>query len=310
MKEEVVQITGDDGLVRRGIISMPENSNGIGILLLPAGFKYRVGPARFYVYLARYFADYGYTVFRFDPAGLGESDGDLPVLPVQNLWRTLEEGRFVDDALLAAKTMREKFDMHTVISGGICGGAITSQLAAAKDTGLIDGIISINTSVTLAGPTGKSSLTMGESQATKNYNSYIQKLFSMHAWKRFLSGQSDFITIFKTINTMVSAIFKKHKPENLEPLENENPNFVKSFRLLENKNIKHLLLFSGNDNRWSQFQDVILRRYLDNKTKHGGYNIEIIPEANHELHFREWQEKAIDIIKIWLSSSFSSEQAK
>jgi alpha-beta hydrolase superfamily lysophospholipase len=302
MNEEIFEVKGQDGLIRRGIVTIPNACNGVGILLLPAGLKYRVGPARFYVHLARNLVKDGYTILRYDPAGLGESEGKLPLLPVQKIWRTLEEGRFVEDALLAVEAMKNKYGLKRIVSGGICGGAITSQLAAAERNGMIDGIVSINTSVTLAGAPEKSSITLGEAQAKKNYKSYVRKLVSRHAWKRLLTCESDIKSIFKTIMTIMTGVFKKNNE--LVPLENENTRFMKTFNLLQRKNVKHLLIFGGNDNRWTQFQDVILTRYLDNQIENNAYKIAVIPDANHELHFREWRDNAVITIKSWLSDLY------
>lgn len=311
LNEDIIEIQGNDGLIRRGIITMPATTEPsmTGIVLLPAGLKYRTGPQRLYVTMARHFAGLGYHVLRIDPLGIGESDGEMPALPNTKIFRTVEEGRFADDALLAAETMKECFSIKKVIAGGICGGAITSQLAAARKSGVIDGVLSINTSVSLAGVASEDNLTLSETQAKKNYKAYLKKIFSRHAWARILKGQSSFRDIFKTLYTVsMGRVFKRKPIISLEPLKNENPKFIKSFRQLDKSGIKQFFLFAGNDNRWSEFQDIILNRYLDGHFEGNSYKIDIVPDANHEFHFREWQQSAIEKIANWITESFA--QAK
>lgn len=309
IKDDLVEIQGNDGLVRRGIITTPisENHSETGIILLPAGLKYRCGPQRFYVFIARYLAERGYPVLRFDPVGIGESDGELPVVPHAEIFRSIEQGRFVDDAILASEWMKKCFGIKKVIVGGICGAAITSQLAAVEKIGVINGIISINTAVSNAGTSTANTMVLGNAQVKKNSRAYLKKILSLHAWSRIFKGTSDYKSILKTLYTLViNRLTYRTKKIIIEPHPNENPKFIKSFQLSEQLGIRHFLLFSGNDNRWSEFQDIILNRYLDSCMESNNYKIDVIPDANHELHLKEWQLQAMNKIYDWLQDSFES----
>ena len=48
-----------------------------GILFRTAGLRYRTGPYRQYVRMARRFCENGYAVFRYDPPGIGDSEGSF-----------------------------------------------------------------------------------------------------------------------------------------------------------------------------------------------------------------------------------------
>ena len=305
--EDAIEIRGNDGLIRRGIMTTPTSKDraDIGILLLPAGLKYRIGPQRFYVSIARYLANKGYSIFRFDPLGLGESDGELPLESLSKIYNSVEQGSFTDDALLAAETMKKHFGIKKVIAGGICGGALTSQLAAVNKKGIIDGILSINTSVSIDGAQVKDPMVLGDAQMKKNYQVYLKKTISLQAWSRIFKGKSNFIEIYKTMYTLLVNKFSKKKISTiLEPLSNENPNFIKSFLILEQLNIKHMLLYSENDDYWNEFQDIILNRYLNGRLNGKGYTINIIPDADHVFSLPEWQQQAMDKIYDWLLESF------
>ena len=59
-----------------GIASVPEKSQEVGVLILVGGPQYRVGSHRQFTLLARSLAESGIPCFRFDYAGMGDSEGD------------------------------------------------------------------------------------------------------------------------------------------------------------------------------------------------------------------------------------------
>ncbi|BAU47908.1 hydrolase [Sulfurifustis variabilis] len=304
MNEEPFEFRGRDGAVRRGILTPaePGRSNGTGIVLLPAGLKYRIGPHRLNVTLARRLAPVGYTVLRFDPCGVGESDGALPAGPLRELWRTVEQGRFVDDTLHAARDLRERCGLQRLVLGGLCGGAVTALLAAALAPELIDGVLSINTAVTFSTDTKPARRPMGRIQARHNFKGYLRKLLAPAAWARIVRGDSDYSEITRTVvATVRSCLGARRRPEHLS---HENARFMESFESLERRSVPHLLIFSGNDNRWLEFQEVVLQRRLGGRLAGSAYEIEVIPNANHELHFADWQRELEERFADWLNRRF------
>lgn len=74
LRERVVRFGPDDGLA--GIITTRRTSHSDAlpcVVIINAGIIHRVGPNRLYVDLARTIASHGFTVLRFDLAGLGDS---------------------------------------------------------------------------------------------------------------------------------------------------------------------------------------------------------------------------------------------
>ena len=311
MIEELFEIRGADGLVRRGVVSRPdkEKVRSVGIVLLPAGLKYRVGPHRFYVSLSRRLAGEGYVVLRFDPLGMGESDGVLQRGLTRELWRKIESGGNVNDALLACQAMRDSFGLKRMIAGGICGAAITAQLSAAKQPQMIDGVLSINTAVSLSPVQKLTANSIGSAQADHNFHSYVRKLVSGDAWIRIIKLESDFSAIGRTLVAKARDLmpFRSHHAKT--DTTSENPQFMESFYQLERNGVKHLLLFSGNDNRWFEFKDMVLERHLAARPAGNHTEIKVIPEANHELQFSAWQNDAHDILREWLDRNFGNVMA-
>lgn len=302
MNEQIFEVIGNDGLVRRGILSLPRRASGLTVLLLPAGLKYHVGPHRLNVRLARWLADNGHLVLRFDPLGIGESDGHLDTATTNELWYRICLGYFVADTLLACKLLRERFKVSRLILIGLCGGGITAQLAAAEAPHLIQGIISIGIAVTL--PNIGGSVTISSNVARQHMHSYIDKLSSKEAWARIIRGETDFRNMLKIVKTaLVSKVSRSASSVNNDALPNENPLFIESFRQLQYHDIKHLLVFGKSDNRWLEFNTGILKRYLYQPV---GLNYEVcvIPDANHELQFEPWKQKAMEEIEHWLAKYF------
>jgi len=302
MNEQIFEVVGDDRLVRRGILSLPRRASGLTVVLLPAGLKYHVGPHRLNVRLARHLADCGHLVLRFDPLGIGESDGHLDAAMTNELWRRICLGYFVADTLLACKVLRERFKVCRLILIGLCGGGITAQLAAAEAPHLIQGIISIGIAVTL--PNFGRSAAISSNIAHQHMHSYIKKLSSKDAWIRIIRGETDFRNVLKIVKTtLVSKVSRSDSSANSNTLPNENPLFIESFRQLQHHNIKHLLIFGKSDNRWLEFDIGILKRYL-HQLVGCNYEVYIIPDANHELQFEPWKKQAMEKIEHWLAKYF------
>ena len=59
-----------------GIAAVPEQYESVGVLILVGGPQYRVGSHRQFTLLARSLAESGIPCFRFDYAGMGDSEGD------------------------------------------------------------------------------------------------------------------------------------------------------------------------------------------------------------------------------------------
>lgn len=304
MNEDAIEFHGPGGM-RRGIVTLPDagpSGGTTGVLLLPAGLKYRVGPHRLNVALARALAPMGYSVLRFDPFGIGDSDGQLPGGPLRELWLGVEQGRFVEDTLKAARELRERYGLRRIVAGGLCGGAVTALLAAAVGPDLIDGVLSINTAVTFSMDAKAARRPIGRLQARHNFKAYLQKLFSPAAWARMARGDSDYAGITHTVVATVRSCVRGSAP--VAPASHTNAQFIESFDALERRRTPHLLVFSGNDNRWLEFQELVFQHHLGGRSTGAGYEIQVIPDANHELHLSVWQRQLQERFGEWLGRHF------
>lgn len=298
MNEQVFETSGVDGLVRRGVVSLPSVPARVAVVLLPAGLKYRIGPHRLNVVLARRLAAAGYLVLRFDPLGIGESDGSLAAGPVQSLWTRIMDGLFVDDTLLVCAALRERYGVGAVVAAGLCGGAISAQLAAARAPELIQGVVSFGAAVRA---TAGAEAGVSEAVARHHLRSYLKKLRSGAAWARVLRGESD----LRGIVAYVWAGLRGRLPGRVAGSRSgAGAGFLDSFRVLRTRGTPHLLVFGTGDNRWLEFEDAVLGPELRGQLTGRGYDIRLIADANHELHLPQWKAQALQEVERWMHEHF------
>ncbi len=298
MTEEIFEFCSAPGVTLRGILTISETVTGAPLLLLPAGLKYRVGPGRLYVNLARWFAERGHPVLRFDPQGMGESDGTLESGRTLDLWNTIEQGRFVADGIQAGQALLERFATPKFYIGGLCGGAITAQLVAELVSEKIAGVISFNTAATLS-----TTKAVGTIEARQNLREYTKKLNSPESWKRILGGESSYETVWASLIGGVRGLAGSSDFEAERKQLGLNPLFTSSLTSLLEHGVPQLFLFSENDSRWPQFQELVLAHELGGLMNGPSHNVKVIPNANHELHLREWRQAAFEEIGAWLARS-------
>lgn len=300
MKEEWFELTAPDGLVRRGILTLPDSPAASAVILLPAGLKYHVGPHGLNVQLARSLAAAGHLALRFNPLGVGESDGALPAAPLADLWHAIGKGLFVEDALLAGRALRERHGVRSVVMGGVCGGALTAQLAAWREPASVQGVLSFGTSVSLPPLSGEESAGMAYDVARQHTRSYLKKLTSKDAWLRVARGETDFRGLLGVLSTTARGWVQPAAPAD-QPIPDENPYFMESFRSLQRNGISHLMIFGGSDNLWLEFESGVLGPRLGGKYQDAHYQIHVIAQANHELQFREWSLEAVAASRTWMA---------
>ena len=291
--ERPVEFNNGDGLTLRGIIHAPSDNNGSGregILFLNSGFGQRNYSHNLYVSMARRLAEAGYHVLRFDFHGIGESDGDFDSALYIEWYNDIQNGMFVADTTAACNFFKQECQLDRVVLLGICGGAITALLAAAREGLDVSASILIGLPITLDKPdrpygeeitTAKAKLTMSE---------YLPKLFSLKAWSRLLTFRSDFKVMARSTLALVKSRMGRSAPaaeENWQQLTTHpafNPHVVPSFLSCVKRKRPMLLIFAESDRlRWefeSEFQD----KCLQSDTKYADqYEITIVPETNHEF---------------------------
>ena len=303
--EQVFEATDPrDGLVRRGILSWPERPiTTTAVILLPAGLKDRVGPHRLYVHLARFLCSHGIPVLRLDALGIGESDGEMAAAFNGVHYRRIQSGQFIDDTLLAMEVLSKRFPVHRFVLGGLCGGAISAQLAAAAAPQSIAGVLSLSHVAVLDDEQPGAPRT--RSEVVSNSRAYLRKLFSSDAWSRLLSGQSSLASIAGNLSGLFGLLLEK-AGWGRRHWANENPQFFTSFRALQQAGIEHLMIFAERDARWTAFNELVVEGLLDGKRQGRGYRIEVIAQANHEFYLPVWSQQLMHLSLSWVTPLLSA----
>lgn len=299
-----------DGLKLFGILHEPMGSNkkDIAILLLSPGIKMRVGPNLLYKTMANSFVAQGFPVLRFDFYGLGDSEGELMEEMLPDVYNHIEVGRYIDDTFDAMDWMEKEYGIRKFILSGLCGGAITGLLAASKDDRVI-GLLGLGITPVLASSAANPSRYMTVGQLEDMRKTYIKKIFNIKAWFRFLTLQSDFTVLFKSL-----LIPLKRKLVNLKSVsnnssaqeqDNSNPLFPSAFfSMLENRN-KILLIFGGGDRLLWEFEEKFSARFQQKMKKYCGlYEIRVVEHANHVLSYKNWQQQMLDYSNQWLKTNY------
>lgn len=122
--------------------SNPHTNSRIGVLFLNTGVGPRAAGGDAAVDWADSLAKRGYSCFRFDLPGLGDSEGDLPV-NLLDFVKLVEEGYCTPFIRGIAKDLTEDFRLSGVVLVGNCTGAV-SAIYAARECGYIKGVVALD----------------------------------------------------------------------------------------------------------------------------------------------------------------------
>jgi len=161
-----------EGFDMLGIVTLPPAEKpvqGTGVVIVVGGAQYRTGSHRQFVQLARFLAEAGFPVLRFDLPGMGDSPGDLP--------------SFENTAPHIAAAI-DGFQQHCpaveqVVLWGLCDGASASLLYvdASHDPRIVG--------LALLNPWVRSEVSLARARV-KHY--YWQRLGEPDFWRKLLRG--------------------------------------------------------------------------------------------------------------------------
>lgn len=316
MMDEAVTFKNKKGQKLFGIVHIPDKSRfsdrKIGVNLLNPGIKYRVAPHRLNVKLARKLCEQGYYVLRFDPEGIGDSEGELPEgMPIADVWGKIQTGLFVEDTVIANDFFIEKYDINELILIGNCGGAITSLLTSREDQ-RINALCLIDTPVYLwnSKMSFADTIIKGGDKADRLFSEYLKKIFNLKTWYNFCTLKSDYKTAWKVskikFQEKIIPLLKNNGSKKIEELcseKNLNIQFFKSFDSFISKKKPILFISAGNDPGIETFQNYFQNSYLKKRfqdNRHEKTDFYFIENANHIYTLTEWQERLISKISEWI----------
>ncbi len=285
--------------------NIPPKGDRVGVNLLNPGVKYRVAPNRLNVKLARLLCNKGYYVLRFDPEGIGDSEGELPSGGlIKNIWGRIQTGMFVSDVTCSNRMFIDKYGIDKLFLVGNCGGAITAILSS-KDFCETEGLILIDLPINIDGENKGFSyaekISAGGASSKNAFWGYLQNAKSMESWWRLLTLKSDFKAIKAVLNYMViKKVAKRETNDNeIKHLNHEAVSLLHSY-LAKNKKI--LFILAGNDANSSLLLNKFFPKYLTGYVNNSDQvNINTVEGANHVYAWYPWQEQLFSLICSWLA---------
>lgn len=273
----------------------------------------RVGPHRLYNRITEMLNSLGFTVFKFDFFGLGDSDGELNRDLLLEVYNDTESGVFVNDAVDAIDWLSTKTGEDSFILGGLCGGAITSIMLAGVDSRIL-GVICLGLTVTMSMPPEQRMQYASKGELSVLRRAYFRKLSDLKSWIRFLTLRSDFKAIIKSTgqplksngkNRLLSATTESRLPF---PGSNANPRFPPAFFSIVESGRKVLLVFGQADREYWDYEEEFASKYAQELEKVSQYyEVHLIQNANHVFSFREWEHEMLLHVRHWLTTNFRSQ---
>jgi len=245
-----------------GVVAVPERPTTVGLLIVVGGPQYRVGSHRQFVQLARFLAAEGFSSFRFDYRGMGDSSGTV---------RSFEDVEA--DIHAAARAFREaQPNVSRLAVFGLCDGGSAALMAAANIDNLAGLII--------ANPWVRHGDSLNEA-VVRHY--YRQRLLSAEFWKKALTGQLPVMSAAAEFLQRVSRVLSGKADAQKVVAES----FVDRMRRGWQLPLKRLLLVSGQDLTAREFDDLRSRdgRWRD---LHASEDLleAPLPEADHTFSQR------------------------
>lgn len=270
-----------------GLLTVPDNAVGRGVIVLVGGPQYRVGSHRQFVLLGRYLSDAGYPVLRFDHRGIGDSGGD----PV-----SFEE--LAPDISSAIDEMQAQLpDIDEVVIWGLCDAASAALMYAPHDP-RVRGLVLLNPWVRSDGSLARAYL--------GGY--YITQLFSRVFWKRLFTGR---VSVRQSARSLVSnirdsvlqtsaidgAADQVFGSNTAQPYQNRMKESLGRY------DGQVLVILSGDDITATEFRKMVAgNRTWRRSLRRESVREHTISEANHTFSRSEWRDRVAEWTLEWLHS--------
>ena len=258
-----------------GILHQPDRPRRIGVVIVVGGPQYRVGSHRQFMLLARYLAEQGYAVLRFDCRGMGDSGGEFPGFE-----------RISADITAAVDLLfSQASGIEQVVLWGLCDAASAALLYASGDR-RIAGMVLLN-------PWVRSDATLAKTYL-RHY--YLARLMSREFWSKLFAGQ---LKPGRVVGDLAGNI----RAGTGQAAQTERRDFVSRMRDgLESFGRPVLIVLSGNDITAAEFAGVAESPDWQRLLQRPGVTRHAIPDANHTFSTAAWRDQVAGLTAGWLEA--------
>jgi uncharacterized protein len=275
MSHEVPLAFACNGESLVGILHLPDRPRRIGVVIVVGGPQYRVGSHRQFTLLARYLAERGYAVLRFDCRGMGDSGGEFPGF----------EGISADIAAAVDLLFRQTTGVEQVALWGLCDAASAALMYASGDR-RVAGMALLN-------PWVRSDATLAKTYL-RHY--YLARLMSREFWSKLFAGE---LRAGRVVGDLAGNIRAGTGPS----AQPQRQDFVSRMRHgLENFGRPVLIVLSGNDITAAEFAGVAESTDWRHLLQRPGITRHGIAEANHTFSTAAWRDEVAGLTAGWLDA--------
>jgi len=213
MHESYLDISSPTGTIA-AVLHRPAPGVRVGepVLMTPAGLRDRTGPSRLYVRLARRLAARGHTVLRYDTAGVGESEGELPSRDKVTCYAAMQRGDRAGEVVCAARALIHAAGRPRVAVVGLSSGVFHAAQLARRAPTIVAGVFGISA------PTLVHEVLLAETERAIHPDEgsftwqrhiahlYLKRATDPDAWRRLWRGESDYAAIGRALRALVPRV--------------------------------------------------------------------------------------------------------
>ena len=266
-----------------GILHQPENGASTGVLIVVGGPQYRVGSHRQFILLARFLANKGFPVLRFDYRAMGDSGGD-----------EVDFESVDKDIATAIDQFYEKVpDLQGVVIWGLCDAVSAALFYAYRDS-RVKGLVFLNPWVRTESGEAKTYI--------KHY--YLSRLLNGDFWKKIFSGKWNVRDSLKSFFDLLKKS-RVTKPSNGSSKNELDASSTLPDRMAEGfhrfKGDVLIILSGKNDYVACEFRDMV-EGSSDWKElmSQASVQTKTLAEANHTFSTVEWRNQVETWTEGWL----------
>jgi exosortase A-associated hydrolase 1 len=260
-----------------GVVHRPAMATDLGVIVLVGGPQYRVGGSRLFVRLARVLADSGIAVFRFDPRGIGDSQGQARAY----------YDRTSDIRSAIACFVRECPTVKRLVVWGICDGASAAILYATHDPRICG--------AALLNPWIESSQSHARSRLSHYYG---RRLLRFDTWIDLVRGRIDSTQATKDVLRSIGASLWRGARARSDAPSSEA--LAAAYRRYRGRK---LLILSGRDQTAAAFVDATRSSATWANNLRDPLTTQItLEDADHTFSRGNWADAAIETTLAWLES--------
>lgn len=308
LERRAVSVVSRGGHTMYGVATSPASGARHKVILFcQAGLQSKSGVGDYFRWLGDRLALQGFHVVRFDPAGTGDSAGQVAQeMLLNNFFLKIQSGVFTEDTLDWVAWCKRTFPNTEIFLWGQCGGCISALMASAEEPRGIGGLILLATPV-LFSPTLD---IVREYDAMIAGKGYLRKLLQPKSYLRLLSGQSEYQLITGTIQTMLrkgkKKLFNSLETFKKEPIPDHamfNWYLWDAFHEVMRKKKPILFLNAQLDNETPEFNDEFKSKVLDKRRAFSRLcTVAYLRKADHSLMLEEAREYSLEAILRWMGA--------